>query len=154
MSSSVEDVLTCPICFELFTEEATHSPCIIQCGHTVCFKDLSYLVAHSSSGLTIQCPICREDIPIVDGKAQFKPNYTIIALLSAKTVSLHTDEQQKNKKNKKKKNNKKNIKHGTCMEKLNDSEAFIRAVASSKIPDFVKFSLVEDVTCVSKIIYA
>ena len=59
----VEDQLTCPICFDTYTD-----PKLLWCFHVYCLKCLANLVTKDQLGqASITCPSCRQITPVPDG---------------------------------------------------------------------------------------
>lgn len=54
-NTPLEDMVTCPICQDLFAE-----PLALRCLHTLCSKCVFNLRKSTNNKQQIECPICRE----------------------------------------------------------------------------------------------
>ena len=51
----LDEILSCQVCFEEFTEDGAHVPRILPCSHTLCHTCVGRLI----KGTWIECPECR-----------------------------------------------------------------------------------------------
>ena len=76
------DLISCPVCFEDFSEVAPHVPRILPCFHTLCEHCVEQLLQNRS----LECPECREKHHAPGGVKTFQQNKYIIAYIT-KVVS-------------------------------------------------------------------
>lgn len=53
---SIDQLLSCQVCFEEFEENGEHVPRILPCSHTLCHKCVGQMIQQNK----IECPECRE----------------------------------------------------------------------------------------------
>ena len=78
--SSLENHLSCQICFEHFEEDGDHVPGILPCHHTVCESCIKGIIR----GNKMVCPECREEDEAKKQKKSFQQNKYIIVQMSRK----------------------------------------------------------------------
>ena len=78
--SSLENHLSCQICFENFEEDGDHVPRILPCHHTVCES----CVKGRIRGNKIICPECRKEHEANKQEKSFQQNKDIIVQMSRK----------------------------------------------------------------------
>ena len=74
-ASEVDDLTSCPVCFEDFTESGLQVPRILPCFHTLCEQCLEHLLKKNS----MECPECRHKHKAPRGLKTFQQNKYIIA---------------------------------------------------------------------------
>ena len=79
-----EDLTSCPVCFEDFSEVAPHVPRILPCFHTLCEHCVGQLLQNSS----LECPECREKHHVPGGVKTFQQNKYVIAYIRKERKSL------------------------------------------------------------------
>ena len=77
--AAVDDMMNCPVCFEVFGEEGDHVPRMLQCFHTQCEKCIGHLLQNDS----IECPECRtrHSLPANADVKSFPQNKYVIAYI-------------------------------------------------------------------------
>ena len=81
--TEVDELTSCPVCFEDFSEVAPHVPRILPCFHTLCECCVGQLLQNSS----LECPECREKHDAPRGVKTFQQNKYIIAHMRKKRKS-------------------------------------------------------------------
>ena len=71
----INDITTCPVCFETYDLNGDHVPRILPCFHTLCGKSLVELLQDKK---TLLCPECRVKHTTNDGLKAFPQNKYII----------------------------------------------------------------------------
>jgi hypothetical protein len=71
------DCFHCQICSELYTADGSSEPRILNCGHTICLKCLTFLIC---SSLHNCCPFCKSFFH--EHKTNFPKNYALIDALN------------------------------------------------------------------------
>jgi len=83
LRSQVEEVTTCPICFEDFS-----SPRSLPCLHSFCFKCLQSHCKDKQPGTKQQCPLCRVEFMIPqNGLEGLVVNFVLQNLIASKRAS-------------------------------------------------------------------
>ena len=71
MASNIIQREDCPVCFEdLFLRNeicSAHAPSDTSCVHAICMRCFD-LIRAQNQGNTIQCPLCRQDVPFTEGR--------------------------------------------------------------------------------------
>jgi len=76
----LDEITTCPICFEEFT-----SPKLLDCPHSFCLKCLQGHCRYKPLGAKAQCPLCRMEFVIPsNGPEGLRPNLVLQNLIEAK----------------------------------------------------------------------
>ena len=83
--TEVDDLKSCPVCFEDFSAEGSHVPRILPCFHTLCEQCVGYLLQNNNS---LECPECREKHEAPRSVKTFQQNKYIIAYVRKKRKSL------------------------------------------------------------------
>ena len=78
--SSLDNYLSCQICFENFEENGDHVPRILPCHHTVCESCIKGMI----QGNKIICPECREEHQAKKQGKSFQQNKYILVQMSRK----------------------------------------------------------------------
>ena len=78
--SSLDNYLSCQICFENFEENGDHVPRILPCHHTVCESCIKGMI----QGNKIICPECREEHEAKKQGKSFQQNKYILVQMSRK----------------------------------------------------------------------
>ena len=78
--SSLDNYLSCQICFENFQEDGDHVPRILPCHHTVCESCIKEMIR----GNKIICPECREEHKAKKQEKSFQQNKYILVQMSRK----------------------------------------------------------------------
>ena len=89
LKERVEDIVTCSICLEDFT-----NPRSLPCLHTFCFTCIEDFIARQQlKAVSLACPICRDEFTLGDKAVDGLPNNFFIAdLLDAKKVEKDASE--------------------------------------------------------------
>ena len=79
--TEVEDnFLTCPVCYEHYSEDTALNPHILFCGHTLCKCCINQIIR---TKVTPQCPFCNEPMFGLYGtNAIFPKNFMVLSMLS------------------------------------------------------------------------
>ncbi|CAG0882595.1 unnamed protein product [Darwinula stevensoni] len=85
LATGLEDLLTCPICYEAFDHE-NHAPKALHCSHSVCL--LCLLNMERESALQVECPMCRVVSTKSSESYNFSDNYALITLMDLKQKGL------------------------------------------------------------------
>lgn len=101
LGDSLDDTLTCPICFQAFTEPETNPKTLPHCFHSFCLKCLENYVDKQFAGKTsFLCPTCRREAQIPeDGVKAFTKGFfleRLYALQMKKRTDSPKDEPPKN----------------------------------------------------------
>ena len=75
-TTEIDDLTSCPVCYEDFTEEGPQVPRILTCFHTLCEHCVEHLLQNSNY---LECPECREKHDAPRGVKTFQQNKYIIA---------------------------------------------------------------------------
>ena len=86
--SSLDDYLSCQICFENFEEDGDHVPRILPCHHTLCESCIKGMIQLNK----ILCPECREEHAAKKQEKSFQQNKYILVQVSRKKKKNHKDE--------------------------------------------------------------
>ena len=78
--SSLDNYLSCQVCFEHFQEDGDHIPRILPCHHTACEKCVKEMIR----GNKIICPECREEHEAKKQEKSFQHNKYIVVQMSRK----------------------------------------------------------------------
>ena len=71
---SIQESLTCPVCFEEFEENGKHVPRLLPCSHTLCHKCIGQLIRDTK----LECPTCRVNHEAKQEETSFPQNkYTL-----------------------------------------------------------------------------
>ena len=73
-----EDITTCLVCFENYTETGDHIPRLLPCTHTICQKCLCDLV-RGKNKKSLRCPECRRHHQAQYGLRSFPQNKYVLA---------------------------------------------------------------------------
>ena len=68
--SSLDNYLSCQICFEHFEEDGDHVPRIVPCHHTLCEKCVKGMIRENK----IICPECRKEHEVKNQEKSFQQN--------------------------------------------------------------------------------
>ena len=83
LSTEINEITTCPICFEEFT-----SPKLLDCPHSFCLKCLQDHCGNKHPGAKTPCPLCRTEFVIPpNGLEGLRPNLVLQNLIDAKRAS-------------------------------------------------------------------
>lgn len=66
----------CSICYEVFDGQA-HCPRLLSCGHTLCSRCIDRLIKENA----INCPTCRNTVPVATGAAALPKNFALLDIL-------------------------------------------------------------------------
>jgi hypothetical protein len=77
------DHLHCQICSELYTAEGSFEPRILNCGHTICLRCLTFLIC---SSLHNCCPFCKSLFH--EQRRNFPKNYALIDVLNGAATTF------------------------------------------------------------------
>ena len=86
--SSLDDYLSCQICFENFEEDGDHVPRILPCHHTLCESCIKGMIQLNK----ILCPECREEYEAKKQEKSFQQNKYILVQVSRKKKKNQKDE--------------------------------------------------------------
>ena len=86
---SLEEILSCQVCFEEFEEDGDHVPRILPCSHTLCHTCIGRLIER----IRIECPECRMKHDAKKEEKSFPQNKYIIIQIK-KTQKLQVDHSQ------------------------------------------------------------
>ena len=77
--AAVDDMISCPVCFEVYGQEGDHVPRMLQCFHTQCEKCIGHLLQDDF----IKCPECRtkHSLPANADAKSFPQNKYVLAYL-------------------------------------------------------------------------
>ena len=78
-SPALEELLTCSVCFEKYTETGSHTPKIFPCSHTCCAECVEKVLANPSRKA---CPVCTHDLSGVKSE-DLIGDLTTVKLISA-----------------------------------------------------------------------
>ena len=70
----MEDIASCPVCFEPYEENGDHVPRIFPCSHSLCQDCISIYIKNEK----ITCPECRNSWDARDGVKSFPLNRYIL----------------------------------------------------------------------------
>ena len=87
---SLEEILSCQVCFEEFTEDGDHVPRILPCSHTLCHTCTSQLI----HGTRIECPECRKEHEAKNEEKSFPHNKYILVQMKRRAPKLQKDHSQ------------------------------------------------------------
>ena len=73
---SIQESLTCPVCFEEFEENGKHVPRLLPCSHTLCHKCIGQLIRDTR----LECPTCRVNHEAKQEETSFPQNKYILTL--------------------------------------------------------------------------
>ena len=73
---SIQESLTCPVCFEEFEENGKHVPRLLPCSHTLCHKCIGQLIRDTR----LECPTCRVNHEGKQEETSFPQNKYILTL--------------------------------------------------------------------------
>ena len=84
MADSEDDITSCPVCFEEYTNEGDHVPRILPCYHTVCEHCIRGLL----SDFSLDCPECRVTHHATHGIKIFPQNRYILTHIRTKATPV------------------------------------------------------------------
>ena len=87
---SLEEILSCQVCFEDFEEDGAHVPRLLPCTHTLCHTCIGQLI----QGDKIECPECREKHEAKKEEKSFPQNKYILVHMKRRTPKLQRDQSQ------------------------------------------------------------
>ena len=85
MAGDNEELTTCTVCFEFYTEDGDYIPRLLPCHHTLCEKCIKELLQEKS---VVSCPECRRDCTNVSNVKEFKQNKYILSHIREKRREL------------------------------------------------------------------
>ena len=85
---SLEEILSCQVCFEEFEEDGAHVPRLLPCTHTLCHTCVGQLI----QGTRIECPERREKHEAKKEEKSFPQNKYILVQMKRKTPRLQRDQ--------------------------------------------------------------
>ena len=74
---SLQDTLSCPVCFEEFEENDGHVPRLLPCSHTLCHTCIRQLMQN----YRLECPTCRMKHDARNKEISFPQNKYILTLM-------------------------------------------------------------------------
>ena len=74
---SLQDTITCPVCFEEFEENGDHLPRLLPCSHTLCHTCVGQLTRNNR----LECPTCRMRHEVRGKEINFPQNRYILTLM-------------------------------------------------------------------------
>ena len=81
---SLEEILSCQVCFEEFEEDGAHVPRILPCSHTLCHTCVGRLIR----GERLECPECRMKHEAKKEEKSFPRNKYVLVQMSRRTSKL------------------------------------------------------------------
>ena len=85
---SLEEILSCQVCFEDFEEDGAHVPRLLPCTHTLCHICVGQLI----QGNKIECPECRKKHEAKKEEKSFPQNKYILVQMKRRTPKLQSDQ--------------------------------------------------------------
>ena len=80
LNKKYDDLVKCPICFDLYSAKTEDTPRTLRCGHSICFGDVKKLLETGNGG--VKCPTCKT-ISHYTANNLPKKNFTIVHMLEA-----------------------------------------------------------------------
>ena len=77
MADVVDELSSCPVCFETYEEDGEHVPRIFPCHHTVCQECVDNLFKRM--GISVICPECGKQHRAENGVKTFYQNKYILS---------------------------------------------------------------------------
>ena len=74
---SLQESLTCPVCFEEFVENGDHVPRLLPCSHSLCHKCIGQWIRDNK----LECPTCRVKHEARRDEISFPQNKYILTLM-------------------------------------------------------------------------
>ena len=87
----LEEILSCQVCFEEFTEDGAHVPRLLPCTHTLCHTCIGQLI----QGTRIECPECRMKHEAKKEEKSFPQNKYILVQMKRRTPKVEHAQPEK-----------------------------------------------------------